>query len=88
MIHRLKTWPAYFNLVADGRKKFEIRRNDRDFHPGDELLLQEWDPVSSSLTGRELAVSVTSMMAGGQFGLHRDYCVMSIEPLTAQEAVA
>ena len=36
--------PEYFESIWDGSKTFECRLNDRDFHTGDYLLLQEWDP--------------------------------------------
>lgn len=35
--------PKYFRAQAKGRK-FEIRRNDRNFNVGDELWLREYDP--------------------------------------------
>jgi hypothetical protein len=31
--------------------KFTLRRNDRDFQVGDQLLLREWDPEIESFTG-------------------------------------
>ena len=43
--HELKTWPEFFTETRSGRKKFELRRNDRDFRVGDQLLLKEWDPA-------------------------------------------
>lgn len=42
--HELKTWPEFFRATLDGTKKFELRRNDRDYRVGDQLLLKEWNP--------------------------------------------
>ena len=42
--HELKTWPQYFAAVRSGKKRFEIRRNDREFAVGDVLVLREFDP--------------------------------------------
>ena len=39
MRHNLKIEPKWLMPVTDGRKKAEIRRADRDFSEGDELLL-------------------------------------------------
>lgn len=41
MIHELKILPEYFNEIMYGRKKFEVRFNDRNFKVGDTLLLKE-----------------------------------------------
>lgn len=43
MIHELKVSPEYFKAVISGKKTFEIRKNDRPFHIGDLLALNEFD---------------------------------------------
>ena len=75
--HELKTWPEFFEQTRNGKKKFELRRNDRDFKVGDELLLKEWDPAIEEpygpgeggkykgYTGRELLVRVDYVMDEG-----------------------
>jgi Domain of unknown function (DUF3850) len=50
-VHELKTWPRYFRLLIAGKKHTEFRRYDRDFQPGDVLLLREYDPIEKAYTG-------------------------------------
>jgi hypothetical protein len=45
MKHELKIWPQYFHHVATGAKTFEVRKNDRGFQNGDQVVLREWDPT-------------------------------------------
>lgn len=40
--HILKIESKYFKEVVNGNKTFEIRKNDRDFKQGDEVLLSEY----------------------------------------------
>lgn len=65
-IHKLKCWPTYFQQVADGTKRFEIRKNDRDFKVGDTLHLEEWDPKAESgegaYTGRFEIATITYIL--------------------------
>lgn len=54
-VHSLKIAPEWFAAVMDGRKPFEIRRNDRGFQVGDVLNLEEYDAREGhGYTGREL----------------------------------
>ena len=46
-IHELKIWPNYF----EEEKDWEIRNNDRDFEPGDILVLREYYPTDEELAG-------------------------------------
>ena len=50
MIHRLKTFPQYYQPIIEGRKPFEIRRNDRNFQTNDNVILNEWN--GEEYTGR------------------------------------
>jgi hypothetical protein len=44
MVHKLKILPQYFQPIRAGKKTFEVRKNDRGFQAGDEVVLKEWDP--------------------------------------------
>lgn len=41
--HDLKIQQCYLDNILSGRKRFEIRRNDRDFQVGDWMKLQSID---------------------------------------------
>lgn len=84
--HRLKTWPQYFRAVKRGEKRFEVRRNDRDFRVGDRLELVEFDPEPGfGFTGEEHHVDVAYVLLGPGFGLDAETVVMSIDPAPADE---
>jgi ASC-1-like (ASCH) protein len=58
-----KIWPEYFDAVALGKKKYELRLNDFEVHEGDTLLLEEWDPATKAYTGRTIEKKVTYVRA-------------------------
>ena len=60
--HDLKCWPQWFQPVLDGEKPFDVREDDRGFSVGDQLHLQEWDPMTEEYTGRTCTVEVTYIM--------------------------
>ncbi|CCQ40415.1 DUF3850 domain-containing protein [Yersinia enterocolitica] len=59
--HQLKILPEYFQAVVEGRKKAELRTNDRDFNVGDYLLLVEWDGGTDEYTGRKIGVEISDI---------------------------
>jgi hypothetical protein len=80
MLHELKTWPVLFDAVKSGKKRFELRKDDRDFQEGDHLMLREWDPDSRHYTGRQMVVLVRFILRDAEpFGLMPGFCAMSIK---------
>lgn len=79
MIHELKTWNEYFEEVFMGHKTFEVRKADRPFAKGDTLILKEWNPKTEQYTGREMAIGVSYVLEGGQFGVEKGFVVMAIQ---------
>ena len=57
-----KIWPEYFDDVASGKKKFELRLNDIEIKEGDTLVLLEWDPKTKQYTGRKTEKRVTYVL--------------------------
>jgi hypothetical protein len=66
--HELKTWPKYFAAVRSGQKRFEIRRNDREFAVGDILVLREFDPESDTYTGQAEERQITFLLSEEDYG--------------------
>ena len=78
--HELKTWPPYFGAVLSGRKPFEVRRDDRSFAVGDELVLREFWPNRQEYTGRECRRRVTYVLRGAEpFGMREGFVVLGLE---------
>lgn len=86
MQHVRKSWTLFFEDILSGLRTSDIRSEDRgQFHEGDELLLQEWDPVKGCYTGREQLVQITYVQrnksnpcAISRDALKDGYCVLSI----------
>jgi len=53
-----KVQQKYFEDLADGKKRFEVRLGDFKCKPGDTLVLQEQKQGTSELTGREIDCEV------------------------------
>jgi len=76
MKHELKTESHYFDQVVRGIKKFEIRKNDREFESGDIVILKEVD-LGGRETGEQRTVQIQYVFYGGQHGLSEDYCIFN-----------
>jgi hypothetical protein len=44
--HELKIAPQFFKQVLDGSKRYEVRKNDRNFAVGDEIVLKEYQTIT------------------------------------------
>ena len=86
MLHELKTDSAVYRRVYVGLKTYELRKNDRDFKVGDQLLLRETLHTGAEMqsgaplryTGSQIIVDVVHVLYGPIYGLLEGWCIMSI----------
>lgn len=79
MIHQLKCEAQYFEDCVSGRKTFEVRKNDRNFHLGDYLALNELTKATKVETGRSALFHVIYILNDKDF-VKEGYVVLGIEP--------
>ncbi len=84
--HELKIQSIHFNDLLRGRKAAEVRLNDRDYQVGDVLYLYEIDENDVS-TGQGMSAQVSHILHGGQFGIDKGWCVLSLSKTTHLEAL-
>jgi ASC-1-like (ASCH) protein len=80
-LHELKIYKEYFSLIKHGQKPWEVRKDDRNFEVGDELVLREFDKNELNYTGRILHRKIDYLQEGGQFGLEEGYVIMSLSKI-------
>ena len=72
--HYIKCETQYYQAIEKGLKKFEIRKNDRDYKKYD--IVHICESFDGQKTGRGLSpVEINYIMYGGIYGLDKDYCV-------------
>ncbi len=84
MLHELKTWKEYFQLMESGDKSFELRKDDRNFKIEDELLLMEYDKETEKYSGRKLSFKISYILRGSDaedFGLKEGYCILGLKKI-------
>lgn len=69
MIHKLKIEPNYLFNLLDGRKKSEVRVNDRDYQKGDILEFVDSDGI--------YPFEITHVHSG--YGLREGYVLLSVK---------
>ncbi|MBC6123113.1 ASCH/PUA domain-containing protein [Listeria seeligeri] len=74
--HELKILSEYYWDIIEGRKTFEIRKNDRDFQVGDYVILKEFK--DGKHTGWKITVEVTYIT---DYEQKENYVVMGIKLL-------
>ncbi len=78
-IHKLKTLQPYFDDLVNGKKTFEVRKDDRNFQVGDRLDLFEGDESLDNLYNRNhVHRFIKYKLSGGKFGIKKGYCVLGL----------
>jgi len=85
-VHELKILPEYFQQVVEGRKNFEIRKDDRGYEVGDTLHLREWEKPTKenkegTYTGRSIKKKIIYIFEGGKpgYGLKEQWVILGLE---------
>ena len=74
-VHELKIEPVYYCQVAAGTKSFELRKDDREYKRGDELILREYH--DGTYTGRHIRRKVRYILRDcPEYGLSPGYCIL------------
>ena len=81
MVHLIKIDTQYFQDVIEGRKRFEIRKNDRGYKQDDVLVMKEVRCFEE--TGRACVCTVLYIL-DDQFYLRPGYICMSIQHMNLQ----
>lgn len=75
-VHQIRIGTSFFDDVCNGKKSFELRKNDRGYEQGDILEMMEF--TNGRYTGRSVKVLVTYILEDFA-GLKEDYCIMAIK---------
>jgi hypothetical protein len=75
--HYLKTETEYYQAIEEGTKKFELRKNDRDFRRHDMLYLKE--VVNGIETRRQIGGFEIQYVLKDcpQWGLKKGFCIIN-----------
>lgn len=77
--HDLKIQKQFYDRIREGSKSFEVRRHDRDFQVGDELILDLVDDDGNYVEGCDPIIKrISYILRGGNFGIDEDYSVLGL----------
>lgn len=81
-IHKLKLRPEYYEAIISGKKRSEVRINDRDYKVGDIIKFNEYDRTKG-YTGRTSIFFTITYILSDFDGLKDGYVVLDIRPTSA-----
>ncbi|GGL48132.1 DUF3850 domain-containing protein [Caulobacter rhizosphaerae] len=84
-VHELKCWPAHFAAIRRGDKRFELRKNDREFAIGDLVVLREFSPADTTYTGQTEERMITFLLSEEEFGVVHGFVAIGFGPLPGLE---
>ena len=80
--HDIKLSANFWTDLVSGKKKFELRKNDRDYRVNDKLLMREHK--NGEPTGRTILADITYMLED-YTGLTEGYAILGIELIEVTE---
>jgi Domain of unknown function (DUF3850) len=84
-IHQVKSWSHLFDAIVSGAKAYDLRKNDRNYQIGDELVLARYDNIAGRFTGDvckrtvSYITSSTTPCAVSSAVLPNEYCILGFE---------
>jgi len=75
--HHLKSWPEYFKAIAHDLKTFDLRKDDRNYQPGDIVVFEEFRPGTGEYTGATATRRVVYILRDFD-GLQPGYCILGL----------
>jgi len=78
MTHCLKAESEYYEAYKRGDKRFEVRKNDRNFQVGDYITLLKTVNGVIDYDEKTPPKKISYILYGGQFGIDKDYCVLQL----------
>ena len=78
--NEVKLAAMYYDDVKDGKKTFELRKNDRNYKEGDKLHMLEFK--DGRHTGRTISADIVYLMEE-YTGLTEGYCILGIRVTAA-----
>ncbi len=75
-IHEIKIAASFYDDVTSGRKRFELRKNDRDYKKGDSIKMLEFK--DGRHTGRTIDADIIYLLEN-YTGLEEGYCILGID---------
>ena len=74
--HEVKIAVSYYGDIVSGKKRFELRKNDRGYKVGDSLKMLEFK--DGKHTGRTIDADIIYMLED-YTGLEEGYCILGID---------
>lgn len=80
VLHELKVWREPMEAIMEGRKRHEVRKEDRGvpFKEGDGLILREWDHERQEYTGTEAHFDIGYLSRGPAWGIPEGMVVFTL----------
>lgn len=77
-IHHLKSIQPSFDEIISGDKRFELRKNDRDFKAGDVVWFNEYNAIKKAYSGRAVECDIDYVLTD-HAGLMEGYCIFTMK---------